>query len=43
VFDDSHVLRAVAAAQPCEIVMENDVEHPVQAVLDGPYRRPLII
>jgi len=36
VFDDSHVLRYVAASQPGEIVVEHDVEHPVQAVLDAP-------
>ena len=36
VFDDGHVLRAIAASQPGEIVVEHDVEHPAQAVLDAP-------
>jgi hypothetical protein len=43
VFDDGHVLGAVAASQTSEIVVEDYVEDPVQSVLDGPYRIPLII
>jgi ATP-dependent exoDNAse (exonuclease V) alpha subunit len=36
VFDDGHVLRAIEAAQPCEIVVEGDIENPMEAVLDAP-------
>ena len=31
-----HVLRSVAGAEPAEILLEYDVEHPVRAVLDMP-------
>ena len=36
VSDDSHVFLAMAGSQAGLIVAEGDVEHPVQAVLDGP-------
>jgi len=36
VFDDGHVLRSVLAAEAGEIVVEDDVENPVQPVLDAP-------
>jgi hypothetical protein len=36
VLDGGHVFRAVAGPQPGGIVAEDDVEHPVQAVLDLP-------
>ena len=35
-FDDRHVVRAVCGSEPCEIVMEDDIEHPVQPVFDPP-------
>ena len=34
--DDSHVLRAKAGPQARQIIVEDDVEHPVQPVLDAP-------
>ena len=34
--DDGHVLRSVSGAQPCEVVVEDDVEHPVKSVFDTP-------
>ena len=34
--DDRHVLRAEAGAQARQIIVEDDVEHPVQPVLDAP-------
>jgi hypothetical protein len=36
VFDDSHVGGAVCGSQAHEIVVEDDVEHPMEAVLDAP-------
>ena len=36
VFDHGHVLRPVEAAQACEIVVEDDIENPMQPVLDAP-------
>src|ERR1700730_4722195 len=36
VFDHGHVLRPVEAAQPGEIVVEDDIENPMQPVLDSP-------
>src|SRR3546814_9478384 len=38
VFDDGHVLGPVPGAQTGEVVVEDDVEHPVQPVLDAPMR-----
>ena len=38
VADNGHVLGAMSGAQPVEIVVEDDVEHPVQSVLDAPMR-----
>ena len=35
---DCHVLRAWSGPQPHEVVVEDDVEHPMQAVLDLPVR-----
>lgn len=35
-FDHSHVLGAVGGPQAVEIVVKDDVEHPVEAVLDAP-------
>ncbi len=37
-FDDGHVFRAVSSPQSGEIVVEDDVEHPVQAVFHTPVR-----
>ena len=34
--DDSHVFRAVAFSQAGLVFVEDDVEHPVQAVFDAP-------
>jgi len=34
-YDHDHVGRAVPGAQACEVVVEDDVEHPVQAVLNA--------
>ena len=36
VFDDGHVFGTVAGSQPGEVVVEDDVQHPVQAVLHAP-------
>ena len=36
---DGHVVGAVSPAQAGPIVGENDIEHPLQAVLDGPLAR----
>lgn len=36
VFDDGHILRPVEAAQAGEIVVEDDIENPVQPVLNAP-------
>ena len=36
VFDHGHVLRPVEAAQPGEIIVEDDIENPMQPVLDAP-------
>ena len=36
VFDDGHVLRAVAGPQAGEIVAEDDIEHPMEPVFDAP-------
>ena len=36
VFDDGHVLRSVVAAEPGQIVVEDDIEDPMQAVFDAP-------
>ena len=36
--DGGHVLRAVSGAQAAKVFVEDDVEHPVQAVLDVPVR-----
>src|SRR3546814_20182200 len=36
VFDDGHVLGPAPGAQTGEVVVEDDVEHPVQPVLDAP-------
>ena len=36
VLDDGHVLRPVAGSQPCQVVAEDDIQHPVQPVLDAP-------
>ncbi len=36
VIDDGHVLRAVAGSQSGQIVMEDEIDNPVQAVLDAP-------
>jgi hypothetical protein len=44
VFDNRHVVRAVCGSEPCEIVMEDDIEHPVQPVASRPeglHLRPL--
>jgi hypothetical protein len=38
VADDRHVRRCIAAAQPRQILVEDDIEHPVQTVLDPPMR-----
>jgi hypothetical protein len=35
-FDDGHILRSVAASQPRKIVVEDDVQDPVEPVLDAP-------
>ena len=37
-YDHDYVGRAVPGARACEVVVEDDVEHPVQAVLDALYR-----
>ncbi len=34
--DDGEVLRAEAGAQAAEVVVEDDVEDPVETVLDAP-------
>ena len=36
VFDDGHVFGAGAGAQSGEVIVEDDVEHPMQAVFDAP-------
>jgi hypothetical protein len=36
VLDDSHILRAKAGPQSRQIIVEDDVEYPVQPVLDAP-------
>ena len=36
VFDDGHVLGAVTGSQSGEIIVEDDVENPMQAILDPP-------
>jgi hypothetical protein len=36
VLDDGHVLRPVSGSEPCEVVVKDDVEDPMQAVLDTP-------
>jgi hypothetical protein len=36
--DDGHVLRSIAGAQPALMLVEGDVEHPVQPVFDAPMR-----
>jgi hypothetical protein len=36
VFDDSHILRTKAGAQACQIIVEDDVEYPMQPVLYAP-------
>jgi hypothetical protein len=36
VFDDGHILGSVACSQPRQIVVKDNVEHPVQAVFDAP-------
>jgi hypothetical protein len=41
VFDHGHILRPVEAAQPGEIVVEDDVENPMEPVLDDEPRFPI--
>ncbi len=36
VFDDRHVLRSGAGSQPCEVVVEDHIEHPMKPVLYAP-------
>jgi len=36
VSDDRHVFGAEAGAQSGQIVMEDDVEHPMEAIFDAP-------
>jgi hypothetical protein len=36
--DDGHVLGSVSSSQSGEIIVEDDVEDPVEAVLDAPER-----
>ena len=36
VLDDGEVLRAEAVSQPAEIIVEDDVEDPMEAVFDAP-------
>ena len=36
VFDDRHVLRSEAGPETSEIVVEDDIEDPVQAIFDAP-------
>jgi hypothetical protein len=38
VLDDGHIVRAEARSQASEVVMEDDIEHPVEPVLDAPVR-----
>jgi hypothetical protein len=38
VADDRHVLRTVAGPEACEVLAEDHVQHPVQAVLHAPLR-----
>ena len=36
VFDDRHVFGSDAGAQPGKIVVEDDVENPMEAIFDAP-------
>jgi len=40
VFDNGHVLRAVAGPQAGEIVAEDDIKHPMDPVFDAPMGAP---
>ena len=36
VFDDGDVLRAASGSEACRVVVEDDIEYPVQPILDAP-------
>jgi hypothetical protein len=43
VSDNSHVLGSMSGSQPSLVFIENDIQDPVETVLDTPYKMPLII